>query len=545
MNELQSLRRGGILALAGVAWLMAAMVCVSAMGFGGGGLAAAIAIAVSLVPTWIALTGRTDAASRIALGVTLPVYPALMLYQFAGATWQIDLHMLFFALIACLAALADWRPVLAGAAVTAVHHLSANLVFPEIVFPEGASILRVMLHAVIVVMETVVLVFVAARLEQLIVGQAREREERQQIERTAQAEREAAAAELEVVVASISSGLEALSGGDLSHEIKDAYPPSYERLRVNFNTARGRLAETVGSVSVTAGGIERGAAEIRAASDDLAMRTEQQAASLEKTSSAMSEVTQAVSETARAVGEVSDSLRDARTVANEGEEIVSRAVSAMQGIQASTVKITEIVEMIDGIAFQTNLLALNAGIEAARAGESGKGFAVVATEVRALAQRSADAANLIKGLIGTNRDEVQGGVALVGQTGDALGRIAMSVNRIGEIAERIAASANSQAARVGEVRDAVAQMDMMTQQNAAMVEETSAAARSFASEASNLGQLVSQFRTGAANASLGRVAASPTKPAPVRAILPRSTAASFATHGGLALNDDPADWSEF
>lgn len=545
MDELQSLRRGGIFALTGVAWLMAAMVCVSAMWFASGGLAAAIAVGVSLAPTWIAFAGRTDVASRIAFGVTLPVYPALMLYQFAGATWQIDLHMLFFALIACLAALADWRPVLAGAAVTAVHHLTANLVFPEIVFPEGASILRVLMHAVIVVMETVVLIFVAARLEQLIVGQAREREERQQIERTAQAEREAAAAELEVVVESISSGLEALSGGDLSHEIKDAYPPAYERLRLNFNDARGRLAKMVGSVSLTAGGIERGAAEIRAASDDLAMRTEQQAASLEKTSSAMTQVTQSVSETARAVGEVSTSLREARTVATEGEDIVGRAVSAMQGIQSSTGRIAEIVEMIDAIALQTNLLALNAGVEAARAGESGKGFAVVATEVRALAQRSADAAKLIKDLIGTNREEVQGGVTLVGQTGAALTRIAESVNRIGEIADRISESANSQATQVGEVRDAVTQMDLTTQQNAAMVEETSAAARSFASEATSLAALVSQFRTGPADAPGSTVVPIAPKSAPSRTIQPHMVSASFASSGNLAFDNDPDDWSEF
>ena len=254
-----------------------------------------------------------------------------------------------------------------------------------------------------------------------------------------------------------------------------------------------RLARTLQRISHSAGQVRNGAAEVRAASDDLSQRTEQQAASLEETAAAMDEVTGACARPPAApTGSTRSSCRRARKP--RSGTVVRRAVEAMGAIERSSSEISEIISVIDGIAFQTNLLALNAGVEAARAGDAGKGFAVVASEVRALAQRSADAARDVKERIQSSTAQVGIGVGLVNETGRMLEAIAARIAEISAHVSQIASSAEQQATGLQQVNIAVADMDGSTQQNAAMVEQATAAARHLAAEAEVLASEVAQFR---------------------------------------------------
>jgi methyl-accepting chemotaxis protein len=240
-------------------------------------------------------------------------------------------------------------------------------------------------------------------------------------------EREEATRQLEFVVGSLAAGLQNLSSGELTYRLNETFAAGYEKLRGDFNAAMGKLQETMQAIAASTLGVRSGAEEITQASDDLSRRTEQQAASLEETAAALDQITATVRRTADVASEARDLVSTSKTDAERSGEVVRQTVGAMDGIESSSKKIANIIGVIDEIAFQTNLLALNAGVEAARAGDAGRGFAVVATEVRALAQRSADAAKEIKALISASGAQVATGVKLVGETGQALGRIAASV----------------------------------------------------------------------------------------------------------------------
>jgi len=297
------------------------------------------------------------------------------------------------------------------------------------------------------------------------------------------------------VVAELATGLGRLAERDLEYRIETALAEQYEELRLNFNKAARSLALALGSVRVGAGALTRSIGDIRSAADDLSERNLRQAASLEETSAAMNQITASVQETATGADAVRATITRAQREAGEGGAVVNRAIEAMDEIERSTQEISQIIGVIDGIAFQTNLLALNAGVEAARAGDAGKGFAVVANEVRALAQRSAEAANHIKALITSSTNQVGAGVALVGETGAMLGAIVERVGEVTAMVNRIADSAQTQAVHLSQVNATVNEMDRVTQQNAAMVEQTTAAARNLSDEAEQLTILVQQFRT--------------------------------------------------
>ncbi|MFN3512585.1 MAG: methyl-accepting chemotaxis protein [Phenylobacterium sp.] len=313
--------------------------------------------------------------------------------------------------------------------------------------------------------------------------------------RRAEAERLAHAEQQAKVVETLAQGLERLAQGDLTARIEAEVGPEYEAVKHDFNVAMSQLQNTMGLVVGAAGGMKSGAAEIASAADDLSRRTEQQAASLEETAAALDEITERVRRTAGGAGQARRVVETAEAGAAGSAEVVRRAVAAMGEIEGSSKQIGQIIGVIDEIAFQTNLLALNAGVEAARAGEAGKGFAVVAQEVRALAQRSAEAAKEIKALISASSDQVAQGVDLVAQAGQALQAIAAQVSEINGVVAEIAASAQEQAAGLAQVNTAVAQMDQVTQQNAAMVEESTAASHRLETEAEDLAQLIAQFRT--------------------------------------------------
>ncbi|MCW1384438.1 HAMP domain-containing methyl-accepting chemotaxis protein [Novosphingobium sp. KCTC 2891] len=315
--------------------------------------------------------------------------------------------------------------------------------------------------------------------------------------RAAAREQREAAIKQEQVVAAMDTALARLSEGDLLYRIDAAFAEEYETLRTAYNGAALRLDEALGRVARSATDVTGGAGEIRIASDNLAQRNQAQAASIEESSAAMRQVTGLVNATASRTRDVQAVIDDATREATAGGSLVAEAMDAMTAIERSSSEIGQIVDLIDSIAFQTNLLALNAGVEAARAGDAGKGFAVVATEVRALAQRSANAASDIRRLIASSAREVSGGVVLVGKTGTALTAMVSRVSGIAGLVAEIADAAQDQAGSLEQVNTAVIDMDRMTQQNAAMVEESTAAARSLAQEASELSRLVAQFRTSA------------------------------------------------
>jgi len=339
------------------------------------------------------------------------------------------------------------------------------------------------------------------------------------------------------VITALGSGLQRMADGQVGRPIDTPFPSQYETLRADFNSADNQLHELLSRINAASNGIKTGSSEISQASDDLSRRTEQQASSLEQTAAAMDQITTTVRETAKGAVNVVQAVKEAHRDAEAGGTIVRSAVEAMDGIEKSSAEIAQIITVIDGIAFQTNLLALNAGVEAARAGDAGKGFAVVANEVRALAQRSADAAKDIKGLITSSSKQVEAGVQLVGQTGQALERIVGKVGEISTLAVQISTAADTQSTSLQQVNGVVGDMDKMTQQNAAMVEQCNAAARSLESEAERLAQLLAQFGG-------SRPAAVAEKAAPVRAV---RRPAAVATRGNLALAPVAADedWTEF
>ncbi|MBL3553059.1 methyl-accepting chemotaxis protein [Rhodovulum sulfidophilum] len=318
-------------------------------------------------------------------------------------------------------------------------------------------------------------------------------------DKLAESERLAAAREedrreQERVVADLASGLRSLSEGDLTSTIDTKFADDYEQLRQDFNATVETLNALMGEIVENATEITTRAEEISGASDDLSRRTENQAATLEQTAAAMDEMTASVRAAAEGAAKVEDVVREARGNAEQSGLVVKEAIGAMSEIKKSSDGINQIIGVIDDIAFQTNLLALNAGVEAARAGEAGRGFAVVASEVRALAQRSSEAAKEIKTLISASSDQVETGVSLVNRGGAALTDIVERVGNIATLIADIATGAQEQSVGLGEINVGVNELDKVTQQNAAMVEEANAAAVTMKQEAGNLQTLVARFR---------------------------------------------------
>ena len=323
----------------------------------------------------------------------------------------------------------------------------------------------------------------------------------------ARAEGEQRLAAQREVTSSLGDGLSAIREGRLTVRIDRAFPTEYEQLRHDFNTAVATLAQTIGDVTGAAQNVRIGAGEIASAASDLSGRTESQAAALEESAAAMRQLAATATSSAQTAAEASVTALEANREATDSGAVMGQAVIAMEAISRSSSRMEEIVALIDGIAFQTNLLALNAGVEAARAGESGRGFAVVATEVRALAQRSAEAAKDIAEIIRTSGRDVGTGVQMMGQTQSSLERIVERTTLLSEMIGTIARSTEEQSSAIRQVDAVVSEMDRITQANAALVEESTAASRSLSSEADGLGVLVDRFDVGrgAGEAQVGNV----------------------------------------
>jgi methyl-accepting chemotaxis protein len=312
-----------------------------------------------------------------------------------------------------------------------------------------------------------------------------------------------------------------------------------------FRTNAANLDNVTQTVTQATHEVTNASKEISAGSIDLSQRTEHQAASIEETSASMAQVASTVAQNARNADDASKLARNTRQLAEGGRSVVDGAVKAMGAIEDSSQKISDILGVIDEIAFQTNLLALNAAVEAARAGDAGRGFAVVATEVGKLARRSSDSAKDIKDLIATSENQVRQGVKLVDETGMALSEIVSSVGEVTDLISEIAVASKQQADSIQEVNTAITHMDEMTQQNSALVEESAAATRALEDQAVFLNQSVSGLDRGERQRERGAPPGpyTPQRPAPVRPV--RSAAKPTGQDGAKDLAFDDDDWEEF
>ena len=334
--------------------------------------------------------------------------------------------------------------------------------------------------------------------------EARRMSEREAQRRKEEAEREAQIQEQTHVVSTLAAGLRAMSEGDLTARIPHAFPSAYENLRQDFNAALAKMSGLIASIVRTTDVVELETRQLSMASSELGRRTETQAASLEETAAAMNEMASSVENSVVGARAAAQAVSRTRATTATGRDVVRQTAQAMDDIAHSSNQISRITSVIDDIAFQTNLLALNAGVEAARAGETGRGFAVVASEVRALAQRSSEAAREIATLIDTSSRQVASGVDLASRSDTALEQIENLVTELDGLLVSIASAATEQSAGISEVTAAVNQLDQVTQHNAAMFEENSAAMQGLLNEAQTLKDLSAVFRVDdGASAGLG------------------------------------------
>ena len=336
-----------------------------------------------------------------------------------------------------------------------------------------------------------------------------------------------------------------VASGDLTSHIEVGREDELGDVLRSLADMNTSLADIVNGVREAAEKVTVASSQIAAGNNDLSARTEEQASNLEETAASIEEMTAAVSQNSQSAAAANELAADAAKVARRGGDAVGEVVKTMQGIQDSSRRIADIIGVIDSIAFQTNILALNAAVEAARAGEQGRGFAVVASEVRNLAQRSAEAAREIKGLITDSVQRVDAGAKLAGGAGSTMGEIVSSVNRVSQLISEIATATAEQSSGIVQANSAVSQLDKATQQNAALVEESTAASESLRGLALEMSRAVSVFKLGSAQPKLApapAAPAAPTLPAPARApALPQQRRSRAA----LASAATTEEWTEF
>lgn len=459
---------------------------------------------------WRRTNGGQSTQVTMAVGLGLTV--AFMVYQLTGHPWQIDMHMYFFAAFATVGVFCNWRPLVGYAGIVAAHHLLINVLLPQAIFPGSGDLGRVVMHAIILIVQAVALIWLAQRQTQaftnaenaIVAAQKAEAE----AERLAAEQRLSSAAAAETaarqsaiqdrVVSEISEGLARLAKGDLTtaihSHVSDPFPVEYETLRESYNEVLQQLGQVLTEIELVADGVRTGSDEIDQAAQHLAVRAETQAATLEQSAAALQQLTTSVKNSAARASEAESAGSENYSQAQDGARIVKEAIEAMRAIENSAKQITNIIDVIENISFQTNLLALNAGVEAARAGDAGRGFAVVASEVRGLAQRSSASAKEIRTLIAESAKHVQAGSLLVEKTGSSLDGILKIAVNVQAMMGEISSSSREQSVGLAEINSGVIQLDQVTQQNAAVAEETTAAATSLKQKAADLLHAISRLQ---------------------------------------------------
>lgn len=511
------------------------------------GVAAVIAVA-----GFFAARGATGPVARIIVGQSLVGQAISMAAAFSGHPWQLDMHMTFFVAMAAMVAMVDLRALVIAALTIMVHHLSLSIVWPALIYPAAdvfGNISRALVHSAIVAVETVALALAIGmrlqidqesverekelakatsealeakglaeqafedaildkrRVEEAMAAaetaSARAQEENNlalaahskhvELERVSADLRTVSETQRQTVVDALQTALNKLALGDLDADILTVFAEEYEGLRHDFNRAVLNLREAIGEGAVLSAKIRGEAQGISEASCSLSSRTEREAASLETTAAAIEELTvnvRTANETAR---EAAAKAATAAVSASEGRRVVGEAIKAMREIEEASSGVARVTSVIHEIAFQTNLLALNAGVEAARAGDAGRGFAVVAAEVRALAQRSSEAAREINELIETSEKRVSEGVLLVGDTEKSLDEIASTVSEISGFMDQISMASSQQTAAFNEISTAVSDLDGATQKNVAMSLDTNVACSELTQLAERLAVAMAQF----------------------------------------------------
>jgi methyl-accepting chemotaxis protein len=597
--NIEELRQRASYVIAVVAVVMgAAALATEYFAQGGLGLGSLLACgaAAALIGTF--LVARNGQTFRfLAVSVMMAQVMALLIAA-RGYAFQIDLHMAFFAALALSALMYDSKAIILGAALVAVHHLVLGLGMEELVFYGGSGFERVVLHAVILVVEAVGLVWLSSTTRRLLLLAERKSEEAaleaQKVrdlaattasERGARAEQdqqmlqrleqsfgrvvaEAAdgrfdsrvedsfgmpvfdnlARSINTLIDTVQRGLgetgavlAGLAQADLTRRVQGHFVGEFGALKESTNAVADRLSQIVGQIKDTSRGLKTATGEILSGANDLSERTTKQAATIEQTSAAMDQLASTVLQNAGRAKEASKVSADVTRTAEQGGQVMGEANAAMERITQSSGKISNIIGMIDDIAFQTNLLALNASVEAARAGDAGKGFAVVAVEVRRLAQSAASASADVKVLIEQSGAEVTTGTKLVAEAASRLESMLEAARSSNALMDSIARESSRQAAAIEEVNTAVRQLDEMTQHNAALVEETNAAIEQTEAQANELDRVVDVFTVSGAGPAVRGAPAAPRGIKGLQAQV-KHAAKSYLTQGNAAIDKD---WAEF
>ncbi|RVT89459.1 methyl-accepting chemotaxis protein [Sphingomonas crocodyli] len=506
--SLDQLRRIGVrvlgagLGLAGIVAVLTAWV----MGRGDVPLVAGLSAGLFALPVLLAWSGRHDMFARATFGFAVPAFPAIMLFVMRGHLWQMDMHMIFFAGIAALMLLCDWRPILIATLATALHHLVLSFVMPRFVFDSEGDIRRVMLHAVIVLIESGALMVLAVRLARLINTIAAQREKliaaedaRAETEAARAAEHAAAAQAQGTMMRELQGALGAIAQGDLGRRI-GTLPTEYRQIEQDFNASIASLAEMIGLIVSASHEVESESGLIAEASTELADHSGHQADTIGQATMTLGRLSDEVSTIAARARDTAGRMDAMERDAARGGELAAAMRSAMDEVVASTSRIVTMVDLIDQVAFQTNLLALNAGVEAARAGEAGHGFAVVAHEVRALSERTAGAAREVRQSIGNAKQRLDIGMQHVSGSAGVLDELAASIGGVTALMQQIVAATDNQSDSLGEMARSVEALSRGTHVSASMAHECDSSVRRLRALTARLGQNVRHYRLGGAEA---------------------------------------------